>query len=58
MEVISTTNTRKKAIGVLEIKEGLEGLTPSRIIMLYRRAPLLRPARGRLETVPAVRPWS
>ncbi len=27
----------------LEIREGLEGLTPARIITLYRRAPLLRP---------------
>ena len=27
----------------LEIREGLEGLTPARIMTLYRRAPLLRP---------------
>lgn len=27
----------------IEIKEGLEGLTPARISTLYRRAPLLRP---------------
>lgn len=27
----------------LEIREGLEGLTPARIVTLYRRAPLLRP---------------
>jgi GNAT superfamily N-acetyltransferase len=27
----------------LTIKEGLDGLTPGRIAMLYRRAPLLRP---------------
>ncbi|MDX1548694.1 MAG: GNAT family N-acetyltransferase [Rhodothermales bacterium] len=27
----------------LEIREGLDGLTPARIITLYRRAPLLRP---------------
>lgn len=27
----------------LEIREGLEGLTPARVITLYRRAPLLRP---------------
>ncbi len=27
----------------LEIREGMEGLTPARIVMLYRRAPLLRP---------------
>ncbi len=29
--------------GALEIREGLEGLTPERIMTLYRRAPLLRP---------------
>ena len=29
-------------IGDLEIRAGLEGLTPGRIITLYRRAPLLR----------------
>lgn len=27
----------------LEIRTGLEGLTPARIITLYRRAPLIRP---------------
>lgn len=27
----------------IEIKEGLDGLTPARISVLYRRAPLLRP---------------
>jgi len=27
----------------IEIREGLEGLTPARIITLYRRAPLRRP---------------
>lgn len=27
----------------LDIREGLEGLTPARIATLYRRAPLLRP---------------
>lgn len=27
----------------LEIREGLEGLTPARIVTLYRRAPLHRP---------------
>ena len=30
-------------IEALDIREGLEGLTPSRIRTLYRRAPLLRP---------------
>ena len=29
----------------LEIREGLEGLTPARIATLYRRAPLFRPIR-------------
>mgnify|MGYP001428879360 CR=1 FL=1 len=29
--------------GALEIREGLEGLTPGRIMTLYRRAPLRRP---------------
>ncbi len=28
----------------VQIREGLEGLTPARIATLYRRAPLLRPA--------------
>lgn len=27
----------------LDIREGLDGLTPARILTLYRRAPLLRP---------------
>ncbi|HET6568152.1 MAG TPA: GNAT family N-acetyltransferase [Rhodothermales bacterium] len=27
----------------LEVREGLEGLTPARIVTLYRRAPLFRP---------------
>lgn len=31
----------------VEIREGLEGLTPSRISTLYRRAPLLRPTGDR-----------
>ncbi len=43
MEVLTPKMARKKVIGALEIKEGLDGLTPARIIMLYRRAPLLRP---------------
>ena len=29
-----------------EIREGLEGLTPARILTLYRRAPLLRPTHS------------
>lgn len=38
------TETKNLAeIADLEIREGLEGLTPARIITLYRRAPLLRP---------------
>jgi ribosomal protein S18 acetylase RimI-like enzyme len=35
--------TTKLQIGALELREGLEGLTSSRIAPLYRRAPLLRP---------------
>ncbi len=35
---------RHSKIENLEIREGLDGLTPSRIQTLYRRAPLLRPA--------------
>ena len=43
MKVISPSNARKDKIGPLEIREGLEGLTPERIVTLFRRAPLLRP---------------
>ena len=43
MEALAPTTARKTSIGALEIKEGLDGLTAARIIMLYRRAPLLRP---------------
>ncbi len=35
--------TRTPLTSTLEIREGLEGLTPGRIMTLYRRAPLLRP---------------
>ena len=37
----------------VEIREGLTGLTPARIAMLYRRAPLLRPVweRDRLWSI-------
>ena len=31
------------ATGEIEIREGLDGLTPGRIAVLYRRAPLRRP---------------
>lgn len=34
---------RTQLLGALEIRKGLEGLTPGRIMTLYRRAPLLRP---------------
>ncbi|MDQ7039489.1 MAG: GNAT family N-acetyltransferase [Rhodothermus sp.] len=34
---------RTHLTSTLEIREGLEGLTPGRIMTLYRRAPLLRP---------------
>ncbi len=43
MEVLTPASARKDKIGPLVINEGLEGLTPSRILTLYRRAPLLRP---------------
>lgn len=39
-----------KQIDDLEIREGLEGLTPARIATLYRRAPLRRPV-GDLDRV-------
>jgi len=45
MKVISPNNARRDAIGPLEFREGLDGLTPSRILTLYRRAPLLRPVK-------------
>ncbi len=41
---MATTMNQHPTPGLdLEIREGLEGLTPARIITLYRRAPLLRP---------------
>ena len=43
MKVITPDNARKDKIGPLSFREGLDGLTPERILMLYRRAPLLRP---------------
>lgn len=44
---MATTHTDSASrIGGLEIREGLEGLTPARITTLYRRAPLLRHVRG------------
>lgn len=41
---------RQESIEDLDIREGLEGLTPARISTLYRRAPLLRPV-GDLDRV-------
>lgn len=41
----SPLDTTNPQIERLEIREGLDGLTPSRIMTLYRRAPLLRPVR-------------
>lgn len=35
------------ALQQIEIREGTEGLTPSRVATLYRRAPLLRPTSDR-----------
>ena len=43
MDALSPGSGRKNEIGPLEIREGLDGLTPARILTLYRRAPLLRP---------------
>ncbi len=43
MEVLTPGSAKKDKIGPLEIRDGLEGLTPARILTLYRRAPLLRP---------------
>ena len=40
----SAGESRQATIEDLEIREGLEGLTPARIATLYRRAPLLRTA--------------
>jgi GNAT superfamily N-acetyltransferase len=41
----SPLDTASAQIDSLRIREGLDGLTPSRIMTLYRRAPLLRPVR-------------
>lgn len=43
MDVLTPRSAKKSDIGDLELKEGLDGLTPPRIMTLYRRAPLLRP---------------
>ena len=40
------TTASKSQIETLEIREGLEGLSPARITTLFRRAPLLRPVRN------------
>ncbi|MFQ5569231.1 MAG: GNAT family N-acetyltransferase [Rhodothermales bacterium] len=40
---IATKKDSRAGLKDLEIREGLDGLTPARIITLYRRAPLLRP---------------
>jgi len=37
------TQRNRPDLDVLEIREGMDGLTPARIMTLYRRAPLLRP---------------
>ena len=41
MEVLTPKSAKKETIGPVEIKVGLDNLTPARIITLYRRAPLL-----------------
>ena len=43
MARLTRERERHSKIENLEIREGLEGLSPSRIETLYRRAPLLRP---------------
>lgn len=43
MARLTRERERHSKIENLEIKEGLDGLSPSRIETLYRRAPLLRP---------------
>ena len=42
MEILTPKSAKKDSIGPIEIREGLDGLTPARIMTLYRRAPLLR----------------
>ena len=39
----ATKPTASLTLDDLEIREGLDGLTPARIMTLFRRAPLLRP---------------
>ena len=43
MARLTRDTQRQSKIEDLEIRDGLEGLTPARIETLYRRAPLLRP---------------
>ena len=45
---LSKANAPRRTMSIenLEIREGLEGLTPARIVTLYRRAPLHRPVRN------------
>jgi len=43
MDVLTPRSAKKSNIGELLFREGLDGLTPARIMTLYRRAPLLRP---------------
>ena len=42
MQALKPKSAKKETIGPIDIREGLEGLTPSRITTLYRRAPLMR----------------
>lgn len=42
-------SAKQSKIEDLDIREGLDGLNPSRIATLYRRAPLLRPVKGHEE---------
>lgn len=45
MTTLYPKSGKKTSIGAVEIREGLDGLTASRIITLYRRAPLFRDVR-------------
>ena len=42
----SPLDSASPQIDSLSLREGLDGLTPRRIMTLYRRAPLLRPVRN------------
>lgn len=49
MARLTRDRQKQSKIEDLDIREGLDGLTPSRILTLYRRAPLLRAVKGHEE---------